>query len=98
MLATCVKVFAVSYFVIAYCKVVLSLCRFRFRPRVLQDVSKLNLRVQLQGEWVESPVGVAPTAMQKMAHKEGEVATAQGQTQSVPPFSFPLSPILPPKP
>ena len=45
---------------------------------MLRDVSRVDLRVQLQGEWVESPVGVAPTAMQRMAHEEGEVATAQG--------------------
>lgn len=64
-------------------------CRYRFRPRVLHDVSKINLRVQLQGEWVESPVGVAPTAMQKMAQEEGEAATAQGQYTL-----FPLSPPL----
>lgn len=45
---------------------------------MLRDVSKVSTRVQLQGEWVESPVGVAPTAMQKMANHEGEAATARG--------------------
>ena len=55
---------------------------------MLQDVSEVGLRVQLQGEWVESPVGVAPTAMQKMAHEEGEVATAQGEAQLTPPPPF----------
>ena len=54
------------------------LFRYRFRPRVLRDVSKVNLSMQLLGEWVESPVGVAPTGLQKMAHEEGEMATAQG--------------------
>ncbi len=56
----------------------LTVYRYRFRPRVLNDVSSLNLRVSLQGKWVESPIGVSPTAMQKMAHPQGEVATAQG--------------------
>ena len=46
---------------------------------MLHDVSKIDLRVQLLGEWVESPVGVAPTGMQKMAHPVGEVGTAQGE-------------------
>ena len=36
------------------------------------------MRVQLFGEWVEFPIGAAPTAMHKMAHPEGEVATARG--------------------
>ena len=45
---------------------------------MLRDVSKVDLRVQLQGEWVESPIAVAPTAMQRMAHPEGELATARG--------------------
>ena len=54
-------------------------CRYRFRPKVLRDVSKVSTKVQLQGEWVESPVGVAPTAMQRMSHFEGESATAKGK-------------------
>ena len=48
---------------------------------MLHDVSKVDLRVQLQGEWVESPIGVAPTAMQRMAHPEGETATALGEEE-----------------
>ena len=53
-------------------------CRYRFRPRVLRDVSLLDTRVQLYGEWVEFPICVAPTAMQRMAHPDGEEATAKG--------------------
>ena len=53
--------------------------RYRFRPRVLRDVSRLDTRVQLFGEWVEFPICVAPTAMQKMAHHQGELATARGE-------------------
>ena len=34
--------------------------------------------MQLYGEWVEFPICVAPTAMQRMAHSEGEGATARG--------------------
>ena len=55
--------------------------RYRFRPRVLRNASKVNLQVQLQGEWVESPVGVAPTSLHKMAHEDGEIATAQGKSR-----------------
>ena len=41
-------------------------------------MSTLDTRVQLFGEWVEFPICVAPTAMQKLAHPEGEAATARG--------------------
>ena len=35
--------------------------------------------MKIQGDEVVSPIGVAPTAMQKMAHMQGEAATAQGK-------------------
>ena len=44
----------------------------------MRDVSSLDTKVQLFGEWVEFPICVAPTAMQRMAHMEGEKATARG--------------------
>ena len=53
--------------------------RYRFRPRVLRDVSNVDMRVQLFGEWVEFPILVAPSAMHKMSHHEGELATARGE-------------------
>lgn len=49
----------------------------------MRDVSRVTLRTRLLGEWVESPVGVSPTGLQKMAHEEGEMATAQGITISM---------------
>ena len=52
--------------------------RYRIQPRILQDVSSLDTRVQLYGEWVEFPICAAPTSLQKMAHPEGEGATARG--------------------
>ncbi len=53
------------------------------------------MKVQLQGEWVESPIGVAPTAMQRMADFEGELATAKGKhsTQMEPFNFFPFQPV-----
>lgn len=54
------------------------ICRYRLRPRVLIDVSKLDTTVKILGKWVEFPIGVSPTAMQKMAHPDGEIATAKG--------------------
>ena len=49
---------------------------------MLRDVSQLDVRVKLLGEWVEFPICVAPTAMQCMAHPEGEAATARGTAGS----------------
>lgn len=59
-----------------------SSCRWRFYPRVLKDVSKVDMSTTLLGEKVSMPVCVAATAMQRMAHPEGETATARGETCS----------------
>ncbi|MDN3292658.1 alpha-hydroxy acid oxidase [Streptomyces ficellus] len=50
----------------------------RFAPRVLRDVSDVDTAVELLGSRLASPVLAAPTALQRMAHDEGEVATAAG--------------------
>ncbi|MCA1840663.1 MAG: alpha-hydroxy-acid oxidizing protein [Actinobacteria bacterium] len=47
-------------------------------PRVLIDVSNVDLSATILGTKVSMPVLVAPTAYHKMAHPDGEVATAQG--------------------
>ncbi|BBH01114.1 Aldolase-type TIM barrel family protein [Prunus dulcis] len=51
--------------------------RILFRPRVLIDVSKIDLRTTVLGFNISMPIMIAPTAMQKMAHPEGEYATAR---------------------
>ncbi|MDW8220821.1 MAG: alpha-hydroxy acid oxidase, partial [Bacteroidota bacterium] len=45
-------------------------------PRVLRDVSHRSLRCTLLGQTFDMPIGIAPTAMQCLAHHEGERATA----------------------
>jgi (S)-2-hydroxy-acid oxidase len=50
---------------------------FRIRPRVLRDVSKRDLTVEIFGSKVSAPFGIAPTAMQRMAHVDGEIASAK---------------------
>jgi 4-hydroxymandelate oxidase len=45
--------------------------------RVLVDVSHPNLATTFLGEKVSMPIGLAPTAFHKLAHPEGEVATAR---------------------
>ena len=53
--------------------------RYRLRPRVLRDVSNVDMRTQLLGEHVDFPIGVSPTALHCVAHPDGEVATAKGK-------------------
>ncbi|GFS47003.1 hydroxyacid oxidase 1 [Trichonephila inaurata madagascariensis] len=52
--------------------------RLRFKPRILRDVSKRDLSTFILGKYVSFPVCIAPTAMQCMAHPDGEVATIKG--------------------
>ncbi|XP_038998101.1 (S)-2-hydroxy-acid oxidase GLO1-like isoform X2 [Hibiscus syriacus] len=48
-----------------------------FRPRILIDVSKIDLTTTVLGFKISIPIMIAPTARQKMAHPEGEYATAR---------------------
>ena len=47
------------------------------RPRVLVDVGEVDTSVRLLGELLPHPVVLAPTAFQRLAHDEGELATAR---------------------
>lgn len=51
--------------------------KYRIRPRVLRDVSRIDTSVPLFGQRNSIPLGVAPTAMQCLAHEDGELATAR---------------------
>ena len=51
---------------------------FRFRPRVLRDVSTVDLGVELFGATFHSPLGVAPMAFHGLAHPDGETETIRG--------------------
>ncbi|KAG6782295.1 hypothetical protein POTOM_011691 [Populus tomentosa] len=46
-------------------------------PRVLVDVSNIALSTNILGYTISSPIMIAPTAMHKLAHPEGELATAR---------------------
>lgn len=45
---------------------------------MLRDVSNRNTSVMIYGSKLLMPVGVAPTAMQRMANEDGECANARG--------------------
>jgi 4-hydroxymandelate oxidase len=51
---------------------------FRLRPRVLRDVSRVDLTTRLLGTEVASPFVVAPMAFHALAHDEAECATVRG--------------------
>ncbi|XP_076164499.1 hydroxyacid oxidase [Ptiloglossa arizonensis] len=51
--------------------------KYRIRPRFLRDVSKRDLRTTVLGQEISMPLGVAPSAMQRMAHPDGECGNAR---------------------
>ena len=51
--------------------------KYRIRPRVLRDVSIIDTTASIFGFRNAMPCGVAPTAMQRLAHSDGELATAR---------------------
>ena len=51
--------------------------KYRIRPRVLRDISFIDTSCLLFGGRHPFPLGVAPTAMQCLAHPDGEIATAR---------------------
>jgi isopentenyl diphosphate isomerase/L-lactate dehydrogenase-like FMN-dependent dehydrogenase len=52
--------------------------RWQLHPRVLAGIDGVDLSTTLLGTAVSSPVVIAPTAVQCLAHAEGETATARG--------------------
>lgn len=51
--------------------------RYALRPRVLRDVSRVDTSVRVLDTRFSLPVLLAPTAFQRLAHAEGELATVR---------------------
>jgi isopentenyl diphosphate isomerase/L-lactate dehydrogenase-like FMN-dependent dehydrogenase len=51
--------------------------RWQLRPRTLVDISEASARTTVLGTEVSMPMLVAPVAIQRLAHPEGEVAMAR---------------------
>jgi 4-hydroxymandelate oxidase len=51
--------------------------RRRIIPRVLTDVSSVDTSVEILGRRWGSPIWICPTALHKLAHPDGELATAR---------------------
>ncbi|MFN2589775.1 MAG: alpha-hydroxy acid oxidase [Actinomycetota bacterium] len=54
-----------------------ALGRWLLRPRILNDVSNVDLATSVLGQSIPFPIVLAPTALQRMAHRDGELATAR---------------------
>jgi 4-hydroxymandelate oxidase len=51
--------------------------RWAIRPRILRDVAAVDCTVTLLGQTMSAPILVAPTAFQRLAHPDGELAMAR---------------------
>ncbi|WP_089158202.1 alpha-hydroxy acid oxidase [Micromonospora sp. NBS 11-29] len=51
-------------------------------PRVLRGAGRRDLRISLFGTRISMPVLIAPTAFHRLAHPEGEVATARAAAEA----------------
>lgn len=56
--------------------------RIKICPRMLVDVSKIQMNTQILGEDLQLPLVIAPMAFQCLAHPEGEIATAKAASTS----------------
>jgi isopentenyl diphosphate isomerase/L-lactate dehydrogenase-like FMN-dependent dehydrogenase len=56
--------------------------RWRLRPRVLKDVSKIDMTAEVLATSTSLPVGLGPTALQGLADPEGEIATARAAAEA----------------
>jgi isopentenyl diphosphate isomerase/L-lactate dehydrogenase-like FMN-dependent dehydrogenase len=52
--------------------------RMTYRPRLMVDVTELDLTVELLGDSMFTPILVGPVSEQKRFHPEGELAMARG--------------------
>lgn len=52
--------------------------RIHFRPRMLRDVSTMDISTKLLGTEISFPVGIAPTGFHQLAWPDGEKSTARG--------------------
>ncbi len=59
-----------------------------FQPRVLRDVSDVDLSSTVLGKKVAMPFGIAPTGFTRMMHTEGEQAGSQAAEAAGIPFSL----------
>ena len=59
-----------------------------FQPRILRDVSDVDLSTEVLGKRVAMPFGIAPTGFTRMMHTEGEQAGSQAAAAAGIPFAL----------
>jgi 4-hydroxymandelate oxidase len=62
--------------------------RYRLRPRVLVDVSRIDPSTTLLGAPAAFPMAIAPMAVHGLAHPDGEVATSRAASAAGIPFAL----------
>jgi 4-hydroxymandelate oxidase len=63
----------------------------RLRPRVLNDVAKIDTGASILGAGLRNPIMVAPFGRHKLFHPEGECATARGAAAAGAVFVLPTT-------
>jgi isopentenyl diphosphate isomerase/L-lactate dehydrogenase-like FMN-dependent dehydrogenase len=58
----------------------------RLRPRVLRDVTAIDMSTTVLGQRMPTPLMIAPTGRHKMFHPDGERATARGAAAANVPY------------
>ncbi|NXQ10409.1 HAOX2 oxidase, partial [Peucedramus taeniatus] len=56
---------------------ILAYKRIPFQPRILRDVSVMDIRTKILGSEISFPVGIAPTGFPQLAWPDGEKSTAR---------------------
>src|SRR6266481_3848856 len=65
--------------------------RLRLRPKVLNDITKIDTSVKVLGAKLATPIMVAPFGRHKLFHPEGERATARGAAAAGAVFVLPTT-------
>ena len=56
--------------------------RYKLLPRMLVNVSACNIKTRILGQEISMPLGISPTALQKLAHPDGECASAKAAEEA----------------
>jgi isopentenyl diphosphate isomerase/L-lactate dehydrogenase-like FMN-dependent dehydrogenase len=56
--------------------------RIELRPRALVDVSNVHLSTTVLGQEIQCPILIGPVAVQRLAHPDGELATARAAAEA----------------
>src|SRR3981081_3781757 len=65
--------------------------RLRLRPKVLNDITKIDTSVKVLGARLATPIMVAPFGRHKLFHPDGERATARGAAAAGAGFVLPTT-------